>query len=357
MMKTIVSSLKKKNVYFFKKLPLFSIFQKRLNSNFVFFICDRRLKSVIQPWLQGEWIYFVQAGEKLKNIENFSSHVHKINQKISKSMYPPEVFVSIGGGSISDFTGFFASLYKRGKPVIHVPTTLLSALDASHGGKTAMNAFSVKNLLGSYHFPQKVFIIQNLIHQKKQDILSAYGELVKIAFIEGRTLYNKLIKKNKISFEHIWPLIPYAIKTKLDIVEKDPFEKKGLRRQLNLGHSLGHVLETALEIPHGQAVALGTRFAVLWSVEKNWLSPQTAQNLLNILNHYTGQSLIPALPVHILKKLIQEDKKVDQFQKINFVFLKNLGQPIIKKVSIDELIYFYKKLINTQKKKLKINLI
>ena len=355
MKKTIVSSLKKKNVYFLKKLPSFSVFHKCLNQNFVFFICDRQLKPIIQPWCKREWIYFVQAGEQLKNIDHFSSHVRKIAQKISKSAYPPEAFVSMGGGSVSDFTGFFASLYKRGKPVIHVPTTLLSALDASHGGKTAMNAFSIKNLLGTYHFPQKVFIVQNLIHKKKQEILSAYGELVKIAFIEGDFLYKKLTQKNKISFEHIWSLIPYAIKTKLDIVEKDPFEKKGLRRQLNLGHSLGHVLETALGMTHGQAVALGTRFAVLWSVEKKWLSPQTAQKLLNMLYHYTDQSLIPALPVRTLKKLIQEDKKVDYFQKINFVFLKNLGQPIIKKVSIDELICFYKKLINIQNKKLKID--
>ena len=102
---------------------------------------------------------------------------------------------------------------------------------------------------------------------------------------------------------------------------------------------------------HGQAVALGIRFSVLWSVEKKWLSPQTAQNLLNMLYHYTHQSSIPALPIRTLKKLIQEDKKVDHFQKINFVFLKNLGQPIIKKVSIDEFIYFYKKLINTQNRK------
>ena len=350
-MKTIVSSLKNKNVYFLKKLPSFFTFHKYLDKKTTFFICDRKLKPVIQPWYQGQWIYFVQAGEKLKHIENFSSHVHKISQKISKSMYPPEVFVSIGGGSVSDFTGFFASLYKRGKPVIHIPTTLLSALDASHGGKTAMNAFSVKNFLGTYHFPKKVFIVQNLIHKKKQDILSAYGELVKIAFIEGDVLYKKLKQKNKVSFKHIWPLIPYAIKTKLDIVEKDPFETKGLRRQLNLGHSLGHVLETTLRITHGQAVALGIRFAVLWSVEKKFLAHQKAKEMLNILYHYTKQSSIPTLPERILKKLIQEDKKVDHFQNINFVFLKNLGKPIIKKVSIEEFICFYKKLINTQSRK------
>ena len=173
MMKTIASSLKKKNVYFLNKLPSFSIFQKRLNQNLVFFICDRQLKSVIQPWFQGEeWIYFVQAGEKLKNIEHFSSHVHKISQKISKSLHQPEAFVSIGGGSVSDFTGFFASLYKRGKPVIHTPTTLLSALDASHGGKTAMNAFSVKNFLGTYHIPSKSFYYSKLNSPKKNKIFS-----------------------------------------------------------------------------------------------------------------------------------------------------------------------------------------
>ena len=350
MMKTIISSLKKKNVYFLKKLPSFPTFNKYLDQKAVFFICDRQLKSVIQPWFQGEWVYFVPAGEELKNIENFSTHVYKISQKISKSVHQPTAFVSIGGGSVCDFTGFFASLYKRGKPVIHIPTTLLSALDASHGGKTAMNAFSVKNFLGSYHFPKKVFIVQNLIHTKKQDILSAYGELVKIAFIEGGILYKKLQQKNKVSFKHIWPLIPYAVKIKLDIVQKDPFEKKELRRQLNLGHSLGHVLETALGITHGQAVALGTRFAVLWSVEKKLLATPIAQKLLNILDHYTHQSTIPVLPVRILKKLIQEDKKIDHFQKINFVFLKNLGHPIIKNVSIKELICFYKKITNKQNK-------
>lgn len=252
----------------------------------------------------------------------------------------PSCFIGIGGGSVTDFTGFFSSVYKRGRPVFYFPSTLLCALDASHGGKTALNVSSVKNYLGSYHFSSGVFIVKDLIKKQKQDLFSANGELVKIAFIQGGDLYQKLKKKISVSFANIWPLIPLGVQAKLDLVEKDPFEKK-YRKYLNLGHSLGHCLESYYRQPHGQAVALGIAFSIQWSMKKKFLSIPKAKELMNILHHYSSLPVLPRIPEKILMKLIQEDKKIKNDQMIDFIFLKDVGRPMIRSVSIQKLAHFY----------------
>ena len=331
-----------KNVYFLEKLPSFKKMTSLYGSFFV--ICDRRLKPHIQNWCEGQQVYFVQGGEMLKDIDQFSFHTKKILKNISKMYYPPLSFIGIGGGSVTDFTGFFSSVYKRGMPVHYIPTTLLSAIDASHGGKTALNVSFVKNVLGTYHFPKKIFIIKNLFQNiKSSEIFSAYGELVKIALIKDISLYKKLKKKSKPSLTHLWNIIPSAIKSKLAIVSKDPYEKKNIRRYLNLGHTLGHCLESYHKIPHGRAVAMGMLFTLHWSAERNFISSSLLLEIKNIIKHHTKVSSILKIPPLQLKKLLSQDKKNVSFNKIEFVFIKGIGKPFIKAVSIDDIIQFYKK--------------
>ena len=309
-----------------------------------FVICDQKLKTQIKPYFKSKGIYFVSAGESLKDLDCFHKHTKNIIKHISKMPQAPESFVGIGGGSVTDFTGFFSSVYKRGMPVYYIPTTLLSAIDASHGGKTALNVSSVKNVLGTYHFPKKIFIIKNLFQNiKSSEIFSAYGELVKIALINNISLYKKLKKKSKPSLTHLWSIMPSAIKSKLDIVSKDPYEKKNIRRYLNLGHTLGHCLESYHKIPHGRAVAMGTLFTLHWSAERHFISSSVLLEVKNVIEHYTKVSSILKIPPLQLKKLLSQDKKNISSNKIEFVFIKGIGKPFIKTVSIDDIIQFYKK--------------
>ena len=328
-----------KNVYFLNHL---SYLKKIKSPSFV--ICDQKLKTHIRSWCEGNNFYFVQGGENLKDIENFSFHTKNILKGISKMSKHPESFIGIGGGSVTDFTGFFASVYKRGVSVSYIPTTLLSAIDASHGGKTALNVSSVKNALGSYHFPEKVFIVKNLLQKTpSSETASAYGELVKIALIGNTALYKKLKRKFQPSFNHLWNVMPSAIKSKWSIVSKDPYEKKKTRRCLNFGHTLGHCLESYHRIPHGRAVAMGVLFALHWSAKRRYISSSFLLTAQDIIQHYTKVSSVLKIPLLHLKKLLSQDKKNTHDNKIEFIFIKGLGKPFIKAVSIHEILQFYKK--------------
>ena len=332
---------KLKNVYFLEKLSHLKKIHIYKNA---FVICDQKLKTQIKPYFKSKDIYFVSAGEKLKNLDLFHKHTKKILKYISNMPKPPEYFLGIGGGSVTDFTGFFSSVYKRGTPVYYIPTTLLAAIDASHGGKTALNVSSVKNVLGTYHFPKKIFIIKNLIQNiRSLEVLSAYGELIKISLIKNIPLYKKLRKKSEPSFENVWNLMPLAIKSKLDIVKQDPFEQKNMRRHLNLGHTLGHCLESYHKIPHGKAVAMGTLFALRWSMEKKFISSSLFSEVQDLIKYYTKVSAVFKIPLVTLKKLLKQDKKIVSAKKIEFIFIKGLGKPFVKSVSVDEILQVYKK--------------
>ncbi len=308
----------------------------------MFIICDSRLKKDV-PW-KSPSVCFLSAGEKLKDLNHFPYLVQKISKSISKQTFLPKAFIGVGGGSVTDFVGFFSSLYKRGTPVYFIPTTLLSALDASHGGKTALNIGSVKNVLGTYHFPKKILIIKNLIQTvRKSEIFSAYGELLKMALIQKNRLYAKLKRKTPPHFEFIWSLMEESIKSKWHIVNQDPFEKKGIRRILNFGHTVGHCLESYHQIPHGKAVAMGMLFSIDWSVNQKFLSVKLAQEIKDLISHYTRVTRIQPIPIYSLEKLLKMDKKAISSQEIEFVFLKGVGQPVVKKVLMDDILNFARK--------------
>ena len=156
-------------VFFSKKIP--SVKQIFLSFPFkqALVICDRRFQSShflkswkLNPKLQ---FYYVPSGEKTKSLEKLSEHIKKVNSLISDFDRSSSLFIALGGGSIIDLTGFLASVYKRGVPVVFIPSTWLSALDSAHGGKNALNFRNTKNLLGTYHFPKAVFIAEELLKQ------------------------------------------------------------------------------------------------------------------------------------------------------------------------------------------------
>lgn len=337
---------KKTNLLFKTHFPslryLKSTYKWPIQSSFI--ICDKKLKSKLSHLPTDLSIYYVEAGEKLKDLFYFDHHVRIIMQKISKSKQNPSNFISIGGGSVSDFVGFFSSVYKRGKPVYHIPTTLLSALDASHGGKTALNASSVKNVIGSYHFPQSVLIVRDLLLPcAKKELQSFYGELLKIAFINNKKLYQTLKSDLSPSMDRIWKLLPLGVGSKMDIVERDPLEKKDIRLYLNFGHTLGHCIEAYHKIPHGQAVAYGMRFAISWSIDKKILKKEQGKRMIDMIESYVDISKSYRIPLSQLERLVKEDKKQTSLRKIKFVFLKDITKPHVQSVNIKDFLKFYQK--------------
>ena len=349
------TELKKKKVYFSHELPshsrLLSVLEypeeerakasKRDTTLLV--ICDRKLQSQpeVVSWLENYLVYFVSGGEKIKNLDSFPGHIKNI-LKIARGKKIIG-FISLGGGSVGDFTGFLASVYKRGVPLIHIPSTWLSAMDSAHGGKTALNVGEIKNVIGSYCFPQAVFTVKNLfstLSEKERE--SAKGELVKIALIEGGDFYKEIFTKypsKKDSCLDLWNILPQAILAKLKIIEKDPYEKKDLRLLLNFGHTLGHTLESYFRIPHGEAVLYGIVFAVQWSHNRFTL-PSSFLKQMFVLQKKQLQlySYLKRIPKNKLNQLLLHDKKRGEGGYINFIFIKGPGKVFTEKISVSDIL-------------------
>lgn len=211
---------------------------------------------------------------------------------------------AVGGGALSDLAGFCAASYLRGVKLVLLPTTLLSQVDASIGGKTGINLPAGKNLAGSFYFPHSVIVDPDFLSSlPERELKSGMGEIVKYAFIEETVAAGTEYKPGPRPLAHVIsanfasgisadnpflaPLISICIRMKLAVVLKDPFEGH-LRRCLNLGHTLGHGLEKVSNygISHGEAVAIGTVFAFKLSVSKGLIAHEElmrAQELMKTL--------------------------------------------------------------------------
>ena len=251
-------------------------------------VYDRRLARMpeVRDWLERFPLrYPVSAGEGLKSADRFPRHARRLLAMVPDATRANTTLVGLGGGSVGDFTGFAASVLKRGVGLIHLPTTWLAAIDSAHGGKTALNVDGVKNQLGSFYPADAVVTARSILETlSPTDTLSGLGELIKISVIAGGRLFDGLSTNLPVSPARMWRLLPLAVDAKLRVVDSDPMERSGARRVLNLGHSLGHVLEAHAGLAHGIAVALGLRFAIEWSVERGRLGRDEADRILELLD-------------------------------------------------------------------------
>ncbi len=307
----------------------------------------------------------LRAGESLKSIDNFVKVLKDVNKKSRPFSKSGMQIISVGGGSVGDLTGFLASILKRGVSHVQIPSTWLASIDSAHGGKNGINIGGAKNQIGTFYPASQVLIVKDLLWpQPPERAFEALSELFKLGFIKGgrwksliknqvpRVLATPLIirsKKNhslKLRDEAIkqllWDNIPFAVKAKGSIVQKDPYEKIGPRRVLNLGHTVGHVLEAFYQWPHGIAVAEGLRFAIEWSRELNFLRTQEAAEL-----SFDVLSILPRgqcgknkyIPRAKFLRLLLQDKKATSKNKIAFVFVKGFGKPFIKEVTVSQIIH------------------
>ena len=256
------------------------------------------------------------------------------------------LLIGAGGGIVSDITGFAASTFMRGIPYGFVSTTLLSQVDAGVGGKNGVNFRNLKNMIGTINQPEFVIADTELLSTlPEEEIISGMGELVKHVFLDGNdsesilesvigSSFNPgaLVKKEKDSLDN---LIFSSVKVKASIVADDEKEQ-GQRRLLNLGHTLGHAVEIAENIPHGTAVIKGIIFAALFSEKKGYLSYEGRERITGILKKLLPDYQVTADRKQI-KEIILHDKKIES-STIYFVFLKGIGSPFIEKIEISELL-------------------
>ena len=301
----------------------------------------KKMISIIKKNLKNKekFVYFIKASEINKNQKN----VNKILKiLLDKNFSRQDCLISIGGGIVGDISGFASSLFKRGIKFINIPTTLLSQVDSSIGGKTGVNTVHGKNLIGTFYQPK--IVISDTIFLKtlpQREIVCGYGEILKHSLIANKSFF-KYLKKNIVSIlklraPYIQKAIYESCKIKKKIVEKDEKEKN-LRKILNFGYTFAHAYEAALnyskKLNHGEAVILGINTALNFSLKNKLLKNNDYKLIINhIKNHNLPSSLIKFFSIKDLKKILTfmlADKK-NNSNKISLVLLKKIGIPFMNK--------------------------
>jgi 3-dehydroquinate synthase len=241
--------------------------------------------------------------------------------------------IALGGGVVGDLTGFLASIYMRGVPVIQVPTTLLAMVDAAIGGKTGINLPEGKNLLGTFHQPRLVVMDPEFLETlPRKERLNGLAEVVKAGFIRDPDLLARLEAARDRLFAdqgELLGVIYRAAAIKAEIVAADVREAD-LRRILNFGHTLGHALEQAagFRLPHGQGVAWGMLAALRLSEELAGLPPAAGKRGRRLIRDLGLARRFPPLdPQAVLAALPRDKKRRDQ--DLVFVLLKAWGEPMM----------------------------
>jgi 3-dehydroquinate synthase len=246
-------------------------------------------------------------------------------------------FIALGGGVPGDLTGFAAATYMRGVPFIQIPTTLLAQVDASVGGKVAVNHPAGKNMIGAFHQPDAVFAdLASLQSLSPRDYASGLAEIVKTACLEGGGRLDFLAEQagriEERDEEVLSSLVAGACAYKAKIVEDDERET-GVRMFLNLGHTYGHAIETEGGFSlytHGEAVSIGLRGALLLSGEFASLAPQVTTKVSALLEKFHLPLKASGIdPERAYQALWHDKKAVDE--KLRWVLLKKPGDALISK--------------------------
>ena len=232
-------------------------------------------KKVLKDCTQG-YIYVIEQGEKSKS---FKSYMEILRFMLEKSFDRNDLLVACGGGVCGDLGGFVASTYMRGIDFYNIPTTLLSQLDSSIGGKVAVDFEGVKNIVGAFYQPKKVLIdIDALKTLDKRQLYAGLCEGIKMAATYDKELF-ELIENSENLENDIEKIILGGLKIKADVVEKDPYEKS-LRRVLNYGHTVGHAIEShSKSLLHGECVGIGMLYFASSDVKKRLTAVLEKYNL------------------------------------------------------------------------------
>jgi 3-dehydroquinate synthase len=298
--------------------------------------------------LQGAKTITIKAGDTHKDLESIS-HVWNELQRMGATRH--SLLINLGGGMVTDLGGFAASTFKRGISFINIPTTLLSMVDASVGGKTGINFGGLKNEIGVFNNASCV-ILDTIFLQTldEENILSGYAEMQKHGLISTEEHWAELMNFDieKPDLKELGDLVAKSVQVKERIVTEDPTEK-GIRKALNLGHTVGHAFESlALQrkpVLHGYAVAWGLVCELYLSVAKASFPVDKMRQMTRFIFEHYGRMSITCDDYPALLELMTHDKK-NTGNDINFTLLGGIGDIRINqtatKEEIEEALDFYR---------------
>jgi len=293
-------------------------------------------------------LYEISNPEEEKSIDSYTNIIDFLD---SKSFKRSDCIVGLGGGAVTDLAGFVSSTYMRGLNYVQIPTSLLSQVDASIGGKTAINYGKIKNFIGTFYNPSKIIICPDFLSTlNEQEFLNGFAEVIKHSLITSEDSVNKLIKKEeKIKnrdLETLLEIIEESIQTKASIVTED-FTEKGKRKFLNFGHTFAHGIESInlnRPILHGHAVIIGMMMALDYSKYLELIDIDVHEKSMKLLKSFNFDFSNIRLGADEIIEAMKSDKK--NTNTINLVLLKDIGSPyILEEVNEKRLAKFIKNFI------------
>lgn len=276
-------------------------------------------------------VFSFEAGEQSKTLDVIEDlYEELIKAKFDRKDY----LIALGGGVVGDMTGFAAATYLRGIKVIQMPTSLLSMVDSSIGGKTGVDFRGYKNMIGAFHQPSAVYMNLNVLNTLTEDqYFSGFGEIIKHGLIKDTAYFDQiqsgfddLVYRDIDRLEEI---IFGSCNIKRLVVENDPKEQ-GERALLNFGHTLGHAIEKSMnfQLLHGDCVAIGMVAATYLSCKRGLVSKDDLDKVVDILKKMKLPTSVQGLDANDLLQISKSDKKMNAGQ-IRFILLDKIGHAIM----------------------------
>ena len=296
------------------------------------------LKEILKETCTYVSMFVFPAGELNKTLNTVRDlYEHLILEKFDRK----DMLVALGGGVVGDLTGFAAATYLRGIGFIQIPTTLLSQVDSSIGGKTGVDFDAYKNMVGAFHMPRLVYMNLNVLKTlPDRQFACGMGEIIKHGLIQDSDYLEKLStyqreirEKNYAAL--LW-MVAGSCKVKRHVVEEDPTEQ-GIRAWLNFGHTIGHSVEKLKDFTlcHGECVAIGCAAAAWMSWKRGLISEKEKEATEQLLLDYQLPVRVKGLQPEDIVKTTKLDKKMDA-GKVKFVLLKKIGEAFVTRDVEDE---------------------
>lgn len=320
-------------------------FLVKKNYSKIAIIVDENTKQFCLPLLQKKieieepTIIEIQSGEFHKNIETCTA----IWQKMMDAQFDRNALtINLGGGVIGDMGGFCASTFKRGMDFIQLPTTLLSQVDASIGGKLGIDFGEIKNSVGLFQNPKAVFVEPAFLKTlSEREIRSGFAEIIKHGLIADKRLWQTIIGFENLQAVNWASILEPSLAIKKSIVEEDPFEK-GLRKALNFGHTIGHAIESVAlnsvkPLLHGEAIAIGMACEAWLSFKLVGLTLENLEKVFHFLMKIYDPVLLNQANFPTFIDLMKQDKK-NEGDLINFTLIEEIGKAKINQTCEEGLI-------------------
>lgn len=283
----------------------------------------------------------IEQGEENKTVETCTAVWESL---VELNIDRKALLINVGGGMVCDLGGFVASTYKRGIDFVNIPTSLLAMVDASVGTKTGVNLGGLKNMIGSFSQPQMVLIDTAFLETLPgNQMRSGLAEMFKHGLIADASYWNQLKNLGELTTEDLLLLIYHSVSIKNEIVLQDPFEEN-VRKLLNFGHTLGHVIETYSHsgkgiqpLLHGEAVAIGMILEAFISYKKDLLTKNSYLEIKETLNLMFESIVFTENDIEICTHLLIHDKK-NVNGIVQFTLLNGIGKGVFNEVVESELI-------------------